>query len=329
MIDCAVAFRNQGDFYRNVYVTLLSCFENTRESLRVHLVTGEPDAPWMRHFHELCERYRHDLRVYAAPPIPRDILDLFPNHVVGGYTEASLYRLYLHEFIPADRLLYLDCDLVFERDIADLHGQDTGGACLAAVHDPARVWSLHKKSYYLKKMGILEEKYFNSGVLVLNLKKIREKSQSGNIFWKYYHTLRAELPKLPFVVYDQDLLNALFSRHTEELVLLDPSFNYEVCLFDRRFLPPEKLRGKILHFAALKPWAKFFPVHLHYWKYHALSPWKEETFERMSRRFFDPRDRRTSMLMNIWRRPRLVSCLGGIAGALPRRPGRQEKPHSF
>jgi lipopolysaccharide biosynthesis glycosyltransferase len=321
MIDCAIAFQDRGDFYQNAYVTLLSCFENTRSLLRVHLVTDQAAAPWLHHFHDLCARYRHELHVHAAPPVPPDILALFPDSGIP-YTEASLYRLYLHEFIPADKLVYVDCDIVFERDIADLYGQDTGDACLVAAHDPARVWSLHKKSYYLKKMGILEEKYFNSGVLLLNLKKIREKSLSGNIFWKYYHKLCASLPKLSYVIYDQDLLNAMFSREKEELILLEPSFNYELCLFNRRFLPPEKLQGKILHFAALKPWGKFFPVHLHYWKYHALTPWREETFARMSRRFFDPCDRRTSMLMNIWRYPRLVSCLGKIAGAVPCRPDR-------
>lgn len=306
MIHCAICFRNSGEFYQSAYVALLSCFANTTSSLHVHMVTDDSVTPYHAVFEELCAAHGHRLTIHPAPLLPDSVLSLFRDNAIVTYTAASLYRLCLHELVDADKLIYFDCDIVFERDVADLAAIDVEGALLAAAHDPERKWSRHKKSYYLKRLGMAEDRYFNSGVLVMNLKALREASLTspdGNVFWTYYRALAARHPRLPYPIYDQDMLNAMLSTDRERLVLTDASFNYELCLFKRRCLPMEALRGKILHFAALKPWEKFFPVHLVYWKYFARSPWGGETCARIDQRLFDSRDVRMRMLMDVWRTP--------------------------
>lgn len=316
MIHCAVSFQNRGDFYQNVYVTLLSCFLNTSSPVHMHMVTDASADPYRQCFEELCSAHGHRLTWYQAPPVPGDVLALFRDNSIIAYTAGSLFRLCLHEIIPVDKLVYVDCDIVFERDIAELYGQDPGDAFLVAAHDPERRWSLHKKSYYLRRLGIEESRYFNSGVLLMNLKKLREASAQGNVFWTYYHELAARHPRLPYPLYDQDMLNAMLSADRERLKLTDASFNYELCLFNRRCLPAAELRGKILHFAALKPWEKFFPAHLAYWSYFARTPWGGETFDRMGQRFFDRRDARMRMIMDVWRHPACFRWLWKLLGPL-------------
>ncbi len=311
-IDCALAFQNRGDFYKTAYVALLSCFAHTASTLRIHLIIDAGAEPYAHFFQELCDRHGHSLILHPEPPVPADVLRLFPGNAIAAYTPASLFRLCMHEFIPADKLIYIDCDIVFERDIADLHALELGDAYMIAAHDPSRRWSLHKKSYYLKALGIAEHRYFNSGVLLFNLKKLREDSRSGNVFWDYYRLLAPRIPKLRFPLYDQDLLNAMLSRDEDKLRLADASFNYELCLHGRRFFPPERLAGKILHFAALKPWAKFFPAHLLYWAYYAQSPWGKETIPLISRRLFDANDTYTRNLMRVWPHPRVLAWLASV-----------------
>lgn len=66
------------------------------------------------------------------------------------------------------------------------------------------------------------------------------------------------------------------------------------------------LRGKIIHYAALKPWGKFFPAQFPYWHYFTQSPWGSETMQRLEERIFDPHDRIMPMMLGIWRNPALV-----------------------
>lgn len=302
MLHCALCFQNRGDFYQTAYVALLSCLARATTTLHVHLVT-EDSFPHRHPFEALCAQWGHSLTWHSPPPLPGELLDLFRPGALHGYTEGSLYRLQLHEIIPADKLVYVDCDIVFERDVADLYTLDMGDAWLLAAHDPERRWSRGKKRAYLQRLGIAECRYFNSGVLLMNLKALREASAHGNVFWRYYRDLAARHPDLPYPLYDQDMLNAIFSTDRQRLRLVDASFNYELCLFQRRFLPPEALEGRILHFAALKPWEKFFPAHLAYWRWFALSPWGGTCLDRIASRFFDPGDARMRMLMDVWRRP--------------------------
>lgn len=312
MLHCAVCFNNRDEFYQQAYVALLSCFANTREAIHLHMVVDESVTPFLHYFKSLCAEYGHTLTVYPPPTIPDDVRGLFRE--LHRYTDASLYRLCFHEIIDADTLVYFDCDIVFERDIADFAAaegiQNFGQALMAATHDPERVWRRRKKHYYLDRLDIREDRYFNSGVLLLNLKALRE--AGPNVFWEQYRQLAPLWATLPFDIFDQDLLNIFLSRDEQRLVLRDASFNYELCLHDRRFLPLESLSGKVLHFAALKPWMKFFPAHLAYWKYHALSPWSDTTFARMSQRLQDPADKWMASTLSAWKHPKFQRWMAKI-----------------
>lgn len=316
MIHCALCFHDPGDRYKTAYCALLSCFEHTSERIHVHVLiddSAREGRPWLE---DLCSRYGHSISFYEHVTIPQDVLDTFPGGYVAIYTEASLYRMCLHEQLPedVDRVIYFDFDVIFERDIADLWNMELGDAWMLAAHDPSRRWSRAKKGYYLKALDIDEHRYFNSGVLLINLKALREASKNGNIFWKAYMDGAPLFRTLNVTVFDQDLLNHLLSRDREKLLLTDESFNYELCLHDRRFLRMEELTGKILHFPALKPWEKLFPAQLVYWKYYNRTPWADEVFPLIEARIFDPTDRIWPFLMWLWRRHASLRWLARLRG---------------
>ncbi len=148
----------------------------------------------------------------------------------------------------------------------------------------------------------------------MDLHALREASREENVFWRVYRQNAKRFAKLPFPVFDQDLLNFMLSSDLHKLHLLDESFNYELCLYDRRFLRMEELRGKILHFPALKPWQKLFPAQFAYWKYYIRSPWRDEALPLIEERIFDPKDRIWPVLLWIWRRHESLRWLARLRG---------------
>ena len=91
------------------------------------------------------------------------------------FTRAILFRLALDKLAPADcrRVIYLDSDIVALRDVRELWRIDLGDRPLGAVKDPdvdgvqfARRWGLSPQT----------PDYFNSGVLLIDLERMRAES---------------------------------------------------------------------------------------------------------------------------------------------------------
>ena len=317
MIHCALCFHDSGTMHKTVYCAVRSILENSSEKVHIHLLIDDTVIPNKHWFEELCAEFDSPLSFYDNVTVPDDVVGLYPNGRVGNYTQASLFRMCLHEQLPeeVEKVIYLDCDIIVERDIADFWNLELSDAWAVATHDSERRWSSRKKEYYLKALNIPEERYFNSGVLLMNLKALREASKDENIFWKAYKELSAQFSSLKFQVYDQDLLNYMLCNDHDKLKLVDADFNYELCLWDRRFMRLEEMKGKILHYAALKPWEKFFPATLAYWKYYAKSPWRDEVLPMLEERMFDPKDRIWPILLWIMRRHTSLRWISRLYGA--------------
>ena len=265
MIHCAICFHDTGTMYKTVYCALLSCFENASEPIHVHALIDDSVKPNKHWLEELCASTGNSITFYENVDVPRDVVALFPNNVVGNYTEASLFRMCLHEQLPeeVEKVVYFDCDIIFERDVAELWNMELGKAWMIATHDSERVWSSRKKDYYLKALDIAEDRYFNSGVLVMNLKALREASREENVFWRAYRQGAKDFAKLKFPVFDQDLLTAEhdgFSNNLPaEVYYAGRKMNHQPSDQDR-LSPEEKnwLRGmNFPYFAAEAIWVEF------------------------------------------------------------------------
>lgn len=274
MIHCSITLRDvSGTYHKYPYLTLLSCFENTSARLHIHLLSDETLEPHKPLFEALCDRFGHALTVHSVPSFPPDCARMLPPN----WGPATAYWFFLPDLVPAERVIHLDSDLIFERDISELGLVDTGDAFCAAVIDPVRRKYPHLESYW-KRLGICTRRYCNSGVMVLNLAKIRAES-SENLFWAMCRRLipRCPLPYLKFA--DQDVLNALFTPREGDFFFLDEALNYTLGADSRLFDSLRELQGKIVHLTGEKPLGVFYPAHLVFWKYYARSPWGKTLFE--------------------------------------------------
>lgn len=118
------------------------------------------------------------------------------------FTPYALLRLFVDKVknIP-DKILYLDTDTISNKDIKELFDKDITNYELAAVRD-VFIWGLKN-----------HKKYFNSGMLLLNVKKIKE----TGLLEKCRKSINENLT----LFVDQDALN----YNVKDLLLLDRKFN--------------------------------------------------------------------------------------------------------
>lgn len=176
----------------------------------------------------------------------------------GHISKAAYFRLDMANILPADvqKVIYIDVDLLVLRDIAELWNTDMQGKAIAAVPDYGIMASKRLMQQKHTVIGLpTDRKYFNSGVVIMDLAQWREHDYSSKVI------NLAATGNFPH--HDQDALNKLFMDNWFELSL---SWNVIPPVFDLlpKVLFNSKFREKaikarkniaILHYAGrYKPW---------------------------------------------------------------------------
>lgn len=195
---------------------------------------------------------------FNARKVPNEIYSLVNQLPCFGYfSQEMYYRLFLPWILPqCDRILYLDCDVLIRNDISNLYFMDCGGLCLGAVPEIVQD---------SKRRLQLKGKYFNSGVLLLCLDKIRKKYTINQLICKIHMISE----KYELIYPDQDLINIIYDCQIKEL---SRYFNYfAITSIKFKVLHPEDLKkAVIVHFiSAKKPWKNGYCsfYQLEYWNY--------------------------------------------------------------
>lgn len=95
-------------------------------------------------------------------------------HIRDYYTRATYYRFFIPGMFPQyDKGLYLDCDIVINRDVADMFNTPMGDNLLCAMSEEV-ITDIEVFSRYSEVvLSVPKDKYFNAGILVMNLKEMR------------------------------------------------------------------------------------------------------------------------------------------------------------
>lgn len=175
--------------------------------------------------------------------MPRYIIDKIKmiTATFTGLPVSAYYRLFLPELFPdLERVLYMDIDVAVLKNLDDFYYTDFEGNSLVAVMDAPEEPALWQK----RLLGEEYEKYFNSGVLLMNLRIMRKHNHVSQL--------------LPFITEnylylmydDQDALN-LFYRGAVKLFPL--TYNWKPFNYKCNTVEAEELR--VIHFAGwYKPW---------------------------------------------------------------------------
>lgn len=279
MINIALCFHDSGGlYYQKATTTMVSVLENTNSLVCFHIVHDET----LKHDNqnemlEVVEKYKQRINFYSAPEIDNEIVE----SIDVSWGRGTLYRLFLYKLINLDNIIYLDCDIICELDIHELSIHDLGALPLAAVHDYGQE---ARNSTYLKSIGVDPAKYFNAGVLLLNLKWFRE--HGDEVLQIMTQQLSGKAGKLWYA--DQDVLNIFFTQKEGYILYLDEKFNYTIDYNGRSMQEFCDYNNKILHMiGSQKPWEYFNNASLLYWKYYSKTPWGKDVIENILETHFD------------------------------------------
>lgn len=159
------------------------------------------------------------------------------------YSKTTYFRLFIPNLYPQySKVLYLDSDIVILDDIAKLYNTDMGDNLVAAAPDDVIQFNKVFQEYVELVVGVADyRKYFNAGILVMNLDELRK--------FKFQEKFIYLLDKIRFsVAQDQDYLNRLCKGRVK---FFDRVWN-------RMPMPDPKIKAsdvKLVHYnLAFKPW---------------------------------------------------------------------------
>ena len=120
------------------------------------------------------------------------------------YSITIYYRLFIASLFPQfDKAIYLDADMLILDDVAKIYDIDMGDNLLVAVRDEVVASDEILRKYSLLQIGVDYDYYFNSGMLVMNLRDMRKsKIEEKFIYMLTKYNLSTICP-------DQDYLNVL------------------------------------------------------------------------------------------------------------------------
>ncbi len=131
--------------------------------------------------------------------------DRMSNRLRCDYFTLTIYfRLFIPAMFPQyDKGIYIDSDVVLTDDIANLYDIDIGNNFLGACTDASIADTPPLVAYTENAVGIPKGEYINSGVLLMNLKKLRDCDLEGH-FLNLLNTYHFDS-----IAPDQDYLNAM------------------------------------------------------------------------------------------------------------------------
>lgn len=198
--------------FDGMIITLLSISKNTKESLNVYIMTMDlTDVD--EHFRPITQKHRSIIenmlkqRNAESKVTLVDETKIYKEEMLKNINRRTHYTPYIFLRLLSDKIkelpdkiLYLDTDLVCYKDINTLYNIDMTSYEIAAARD-----------YIGRKWIDLD--YLNSGVVLMNLKKIRE-TNSFDKCRKMCMTRRMALP-------DQTALN----KCCKDKLILEDKYN--------------------------------------------------------------------------------------------------------
>lgn len=192
--------------------------------------------------------------------------DRMSNRLRCDYFTLTIYfRLFIPAMFPQyDKGIYIDSDVVLTSDIAELYDIEIGGNLIGACNDLSIADIPPLVAYTENAVGVNKHEYINSGVLLMNLKQMREVDLEGH-FLNLLNTYHFDS-----IAPDQDYLNAMCNG---KIYYLDES--WDAMPNDAK---PPLAHTKLIHYNLFsKPWCyDGIQYGEEFWKYAEDSGYLDE-----------------------------------------------------
>lgn len=283
MINIILAINNK--FIKQAATTIMSIYKNSKKDSLIkinilHSDVTQQNQDIVKDMVKVMENISELNFIDMSKIVTNNFFDKYmcKEKFCSYVSPETYYRLFIPNLFPdCDKVLYLDSDIIVCEDLTELYNTDIDNLYVGAVpvykYFFKNILTLNNKkitaeNYLTTKLKISNKSYFNAGVLLLNLDKMRE----DNIQEKMFDFL---FKNYPLLYQDQDILNSILKS---KIKFLDRKYN----VYYKHFRNNE--RTSILHFAKeQKPW-NFYKLNEGfelYWKYFKLTPFYNETEEKL------------------------------------------------
>lgn len=216
------------------------------------------------------------------------ITDRKSNYLRCDYFTLTIYfRLFIATmFDELDKAIYIDSDIVVLGDLAELYDIDLGDNYIGACNDKSVADVPPLARYMEEYIGVRRDEYINSGVLLMNLKLLREKNFDEH-FLNLLNTYHFDS-----IAPDQDYINAICNgkiKYLDQVWDAMPNEN-----------APELVEAKLIHYNLFsKPWCyDGVQYESYFWKYAEDSGYLSEISD-YKRAYDDNKKRSDSECLNL------------------------------
>jgi len=229
-----VAMSCTKNWYSYVAVELYALFKHNNIE-KVYLFIEDDTIPFIKN---------DKVHFINCKNLPNYISKDSPNYN-SIYTQMSFLRCYFSKILNEDKILYIDADAIVVDNIQELWDIDLKDNVIAGVHEGGTDWNAHLCTYGLN------DTYINSGVLLMDLKKIREEKLDDSMLYLLNHN--------HFWYPDQDVINLVCRNRIQ---LLSNIYNSTV---DTGIVE----NAKIIHYVRKdKGWIKTSPRSEIWYRYY-------------------------------------------------------------
>lgn len=238
---------------------------------------------------EDLKKLRNAMSVFDAEIIELNVserMNKLQLPVTEFWSKEIYYRLMLPEILPpdVDRILYMDVDVIVHGPVDELYYSDFEGMDLMAADDSNntnKVGSFKeivREKIFKSKEGDI--RYFNSGILVMNIEKMRHD-------YPFEVYLRAmEEWDCQMSAPDQDILNYVHYGKVKFIPWEKYDLFAKIAFNDGWTYEDVKNKNMIIHFAGAKPWnfdGIRYEIERFWWEYAAKTP----IYQRLMERFLE------------------------------------------
>ncbi|MCR8660518.1 glycosyltransferase family 8 protein [Paenibacillus endoradicis] len=257
-----VIFSSDDNYIQHLIATLVSMLENTNyaQHIIVNVIDGGISEENKQYLNVLVNKYNSSIKFLDIDT------SMLENVVVNGHiSEATYYRILIPTLFEnsISKVIYLDCDLIVRHDIYEFYNIDISNYALGAIK--VNEYNRHEQ------LGIPKDsKYFNAGVLIINLTKWRINNIS-TLVMKFIATYPERLK-----MWDQDALNAILYNDWYEI---DYIWNLRAQLFNQDFQTAGFDSEAVFENAKNDPAISHFTTASKPWHFLNNHPYKEEYFK--------------------------------------------------
>lgn len=269
-----VCFAADNRYVQHLGVAIASVLKNVSSERGVDIYVIVDNSVTSKNRKRLLQlkNLRENTNIYLLN-LNNEIFNGFPEPL--HFTKAIYYRFIIPSLLESiNKIIYLDSDLIVRGNIEELYNVELGNYFIAAVQD-----IIGFTNQYRLHLNKWKEYYCNSGVLVMNLQKMRQSNTEA----AFIKSVKKNLERLCWP--DQDVINIVLEG---KIKYLDLAWNFQ-CYLEKSpydFKEDEFKRARrnpnIVHFIGkYKPW-DFKVKRLYgkeYFYYLMFTPWKYMMFQ--------------------------------------------------